>query len=83
MIEELSAKIQTVNLNIVSNSVISIIENGFSLIQSTIIPFLNNFIQNQIELKFPTVMGVSFMDVTLQLKNKYFVVNYDITRNKY
>ena len=81
-IKELSAKIKTINLNNASNSVNSIIENGFSLIQSTIIPVLNLFIQKNVEIKFPTVMGISFTNVTLELKNKYFVVNYDITRNK-
>ena len=80
-IKELSAKIKTVNLNNASNSVNSVIEGGFALIQSTIIPVLNLFIQKNIEIKFPTVMGISFTNVSLELKNKYFVVNYDITRN--
>ena len=83
-IKELSAKIKTINLNNASNSVNSlnsIIEGGFALIQSTIIPVLNLFIQKNIEIKFPTVMGISFTNVSLELKNKYFVVNYDITRN--
>ena len=80
-IKELSAKIKTISFNHASNSVNSIIENGFSLIQSTIIPVLNLFIQKNVEIKFPTVMGISFTNVTLELKNKYFVVNYDIARN--
>ena len=80
-IKELSAKIKTINLNNDSNSVNSIIENGFSLIQLTIIPVLNLFIQKNVEIKFPTVMGISFTNVTLELKNKYFVINYDIARN--
>ena len=80
-IKELSGKIKTVNLNNASNSVNSVIEGGFALIQSTIIPVLNLFIQKNIEIKFPTVMGISFTNVSLELKNKYFVVNYDITRN--
>ena len=80
-IKELSAKIKTINLNNASDSVNSIIENGFTLIQSTIIPVLNLFIKKNVEIKFPTVMGISFTNVTLELKNKYFVVNYDITRN--
>ena len=79
-IKELSAKIKTINLNNASDSVNSIIENGFSLIQSTIIPVLNLFIQKNVEIKFPTVMGISFTNVTLELKNKYFVINYDIAR---
>lgn len=79
-IKEISAKIKKVNLNSASNSVISVIENGFQFIQSTIIEVLNKFIENYIQLKFPTVMGISFTNVTLELKNKYFVINYDITR---
>ena len=81
-IKELSAKIKSINLNTASNSVNSLIERGFSLIQSTIIPALNLFIKNNVELKFPSVMGITFTNVTLELKNKYFVVNYDITRDK-
>ena len=81
-IKELSAKIKNINLNTASNSVNSVIEGGLSLIQSTIIPVLNIFIKNNVELKFPSVMGITFTNVTLELKNKYFVVNYDITRDK-
>ena len=76
-IKEFKPKITKTFVNQVSNT---IMENGISSIESTIIPILNGFIQDSLEIKFPTVMGISFSNISLELKNKYIVINYDITR---
>ena len=78
-IKEFKPKITKTFVNQVSNK---IMENGISSIQSNIIPILNGFIEDSLEIKFPTVMGISFTNISLELKNKYIVINYDITRNK-
>ena len=78
-IKEFNAKITKTFVNQVSNK---IMETGISSIESTIIPILNGFIEDSLEIKFPTVMGISFNNISLELKNKYIVINYDITRNK-
>ena len=78
-IKEFKPKITKTFVNQVSNK---IMETGISSIESTIIPILNGFIEDSLEIKFPTVMGISFNNISLELKNKYIVINYDITRNK-
>ena len=78
-IKELNPKITKIIVNKVSDR---IMENGISSIQSDIVPMLNAFIENSLEFKFPTVMGISFTNINLELKDKYIVINYDITRNK-
>ena len=78
-IKEFKPKITKTFVNQVSNK---IIETGISSIESTIIPILNGFIEDSLEIKFPTVMGISFTKISLELKNKYIVINYDITRDK-
>ena len=77
-IEELNPKIKNIILNKVSDR---IMEDGISSIQSNILPILNSFIEDSFEFKFPTVMGISFTNINLELKDKYIVINYDITRN--
>ena len=78
-IKEFKPKITKTFVNQVSNK---IMETGISSIESTIIPILNGFIEDSLEIKFPTVMGISFTNISLELKNKYIVINYDITRDK-
>ena len=78
-IKEFNPKITNIFVNKVSGE---IMEEGISKIDSTIIPILNGYIQNNLEIKFPTVMGISFTNISLEVKNKYIVINYDITRNK-
>ena len=78
-IKELNPKITKILLNKVSDK---IIEDGISSIQSNFLPILNTFIENSLEFQFPTVMGITFTNINLELKDKYIVINYDITRNK-
>ena len=76
-IKELNPKIKNIILNKVSDR---IMEDGISSIQSNILPILNTFIEDSLEFKFPTVMGISFTNINLEIKDKYIVINYDITR---
>jgi len=78
-IKDFKPTITKIFSNNVSNSMI---KDGILSIKSNIIPILNGFIEDSLELKFPTVMGISFTNISLELKNKYIVINYDITRNK-
>ena len=34
---------------------------------------LNAFIENSLEFKFPTVMGITFNNINLELKDKYMI----------
>ena len=78
-IKDFKPTITKIFSNNVSNSMI---KDGILSIKSNIIPILNGFIEDSLEIKFPTVMGISFTNISLELKNKYIVINYDITRDK-
>ena len=43
-------------------------------------PLLKEITQEGFKLKFPTVAGIEFKDVSLDIKDHYFVVNYNFNQ---
>ena len=79
-IHDLSAKITKVTTNTVCESNTQIIENGFAVIKDTLISLLNGFIKNYMEIPFPTFLGISFTQLTLQHKSHYLEINFNLVR---
>ena len=59
---------------------LSAIKNGFSELKSLLIDLLNGFAKSEMELTFPTIMGFKFTDLSLERKNHYLLINFNIAR---
>ena len=59
---------------------LSAIKNGFSELKSLLIDLLNGFAKSEMELTFPTIMGFKFTDLSLEHKNHYLLINFNIAR---
>jgi hypothetical protein len=77
-INDLSAKLGTVYIKDATNSQNSVIEGGFEFIKSTVIQLFNGMAKNM-KYKFPSVMGLSFKDLKFEFKDKYIVINYNLS----
>ena len=79
-IRDLNAKVSEVTINEVCQSNTTLIENGLSNIKMTLIDLLNGFIKNYMEIPFPTFLGIKFTELTLQHKNHYLQINFNLVR---
>jgi hypothetical protein len=61
---------------------LSVINKGFDEVKPILIPLLNQFIKNKMELTFPTVMGIKFTQLSLAHKSHYLQINYNLVRTK-
>ena len=59
---------------------LSVVNKGFSEVKPLLIPLLNQFIKNNMELTFPTVMGIKFTELSLVHKDRYLLINYNLVR---
>ena len=61
---------------------LSVINKGFDEVKPILIPLLNQFIKDKMELTFPTVMGIKFTQLSLAHKSHYLQINYNLVRTK-
>jgi hypothetical protein len=84
--ERLTAEVDDVDCNFYNFTVnalsvpLSLIYENIEEIRPFFIPLLNDYIINKMEYKFPTVRGIKFTQLTLEHKNHYLLINYNLVR---
>jgi hypothetical protein len=54
------------------------IEKGFIIVKNALVAIINSYIDKQVKLPFPSIMGINFTDVKVQHKEKYILVNLNL-----
>ena len=69
-------------LNFTKKSVdISVITKIVKELKSAILPLLNAFIDKKMKIKFPSVLGIKFTQLSVEHKDHYLQINYNLVRN--
>ena len=69
-------------MNFTKKSVdISVITKIVKELKSTILPLLNAFIDKKMKIKFPSVLGIKFTQLSVEHKDHYLQINYNLVRN--
>ena len=69
-------------LNFTKKSVdISVITKIVKELKSAILPLLNVFIDKKMKIKFPSVLGIKFTQLSVEHKDHYLQINYNLVRN--
>ena len=79
VINDLTFIIKTITLNQLSIDLTKITE-GLMDIKQVIITLLNEFIEKKLNFNFPTVMGIKFTQLSLEHKDHYLQINYNLIR---
>ena len=79
-INQISAKVKKILLNKNPKVTYPLVGNALSLVDSLFRPIINGLIKQDFELQFPKVMGIEFKDVSLEIKDQYFIVNYNFNQ---
>ena len=81
-LENISAKVTKTLSN--SNEKIKspLIGSVLETVNILFVPLLKELTKNDFQLKFPSVLGIEFKDVTLDIKNQYIVVNYNFNQRR-
>lgn len=56
------------------------IENGFIIVKNALVAIINSYIDQKVKLPFPSIMGINFTDVKVQHKEKYILVNLNLSK---
>ena len=75
---DFNAKIEQVYLNQSSKKDTSAIEFLISASKFKIIPWANDYIK-KLEYSVPVIPGVSFTNLSIKQKDKYLLVNYNLS----
>jgi len=59
---------------------LSVVNKGFSEVKPILIVLLNEFITSKMQLTFPSVMGIQFTQLSLEHKNHYLLINFNLVR---
>ena len=78
-VKDLDLNLGKININKLSVD-LSVVNKGFSELKSLLIDLLNGFAKSEMELTFPTIMGFKFTDLSLERKNHYLLINFNIAR---
>lgn len=79
-IENISAKVTKTLYNSNQKIKTPLIGSVLEAVNILFVPLLKELTKNDFKLKFPSVLGIEFKDVTLDIKNQYFVVNYNFNQ---
>ena len=75
---EVTGGLGQISLNKATETPDDVIKSRFSLITMAIPTLVNIYIQKNVNLSIPTVMGISFTDVEIQHKDGYLLVNLNL-----
>ena len=56
-----------------------VVETGFNMIASMVIPSLNNYLAKFLNITIPSVKGIKFDDMTVNHNVNYMAVEYNLT----
>jgi hypothetical protein len=56
------------------------IEKGFIIVKNALVAIINSYIDQKVKLPFPSIMGINFTDVKVQHKEKYILVNLNLSK---
>ncbi len=78
-VKDLDLNLGKININKLSVD-LSVVNKGFSEVKPILIGLLNEFITSKMQLTFPTVMGIQFTQLSLEHKNHYLLINFNLVR---
>ena len=79
-ITELSGIFGEIIVNEATDSPKETIVKGFDTLKNAIVPLMNEYIKKYVNLPFPTIMGINFTDVEVRHKDKYMLVNFNLSK---
>jgi len=77
-INDLTPTFGNIIVNKATDSDQATIEKGFIIVKNALVAIINSYIDKQVKLPFPSIMGINFTDVKVQHKDKYILVNLNL-----
>ena len=80
VINDMTGTIGEILVNEVTTASPDLIEKGFLTLKNAIVQIINAYIKQNVDIPFPSIMGIDFTDINIQHKDNYLLVNFNITR---
>ena len=79
-INDLTPTFGNILVNQATDSDQATIEKGFIIVKNALVAIINSYIDKKVKLPFPSIMGINFTDVKVQHKEKYILVNLNLSK---
>ena len=80
IIKDITGSIGEILINEATTASPDLIEKGFLIIKNAFVQIINEYIKQNVDFPFPSIMGISLTDIEISHRDSYLLVNFNITR---